>query len=136
MVINSPCLIDKKELAIPGQTTTGKELSNPLVAVLKKNEGRPEIHALIDGKKLVVTEAMIRVVLKLQDKEGIECLSTTTIFEVLERMCYEKISQKLTFYKAFFSPNWKFLIYTILQCLSEKTTAWNEFSSTVASAII
>ncbi|GJW94962.1 hypothetical protein Tco_0174634 [Tanacetum coccineum] len=25
MVINSPCLIDKKELAIPGQTTTGKE---------------------------------------------------------------------------------------------------------------
>ncbi|GKG27075.1 hypothetical protein Tco_0402778, partial [Tanacetum coccineum] len=32
MVINSPCLIDKKELAIPGQTTTGKELSNPLMA--------------------------------------------------------------------------------------------------------
>ncbi|GKD75507.1 putative ribonuclease H-like domain-containing protein, partial [Tanacetum coccineum] len=32
MVINSPCLTDKKELAIPGQTTTGKELSNPLMA--------------------------------------------------------------------------------------------------------
>ncbi|GJT97633.1 ribonuclease H-like domain-containing protein [Tanacetum coccineum] len=32
MVINSPCLIDKKELAIPGQTTTGKEFSNPLMA--------------------------------------------------------------------------------------------------------
>ncbi|GJT14344.1 hypothetical protein Tco_0861386 [Tanacetum coccineum] len=25
MVINSPCIIDKKELAIPGQTGTGKE---------------------------------------------------------------------------------------------------------------
>ncbi|GJV93626.1 hypothetical protein Tco_1541439 [Tanacetum coccineum] len=32
MVINSPCLTDKKELAIPGQTTTGKESSNPLMA--------------------------------------------------------------------------------------------------------
>ncbi|GKB25731.1 hypothetical protein Tco_0865132 [Tanacetum coccineum] len=32
MVINSPCLPDKKELAIPGQTTTGKEFSNPLMA--------------------------------------------------------------------------------------------------------
>ncbi|GKF15541.1 hypothetical protein Tco_0057003, partial [Tanacetum coccineum] len=51
-------------------------------------------------------------------------------------MEYEKLSQKLTFYKAFFSPQWKFLIHTILQCLSAKTTAWNEFSSTMASAII
>ncbi|GJT70542.1 hypothetical protein Tco_0746218 [Tanacetum coccineum] len=32
MVINSPCLIDKKELAILGKTATGKELSNPLMA--------------------------------------------------------------------------------------------------------
>ncbi|GJY25458.1 hypothetical protein Tco_0400184 [Tanacetum coccineum] len=51
-------------------------------------------------------------------------------------MGYEKISQKLTFYKAFFSPQWKYLIHTILQRLSSKTTAWNEFSSTMASAII
>ncbi|GJR51963.1 retrovirus-related pol polyprotein from transposon TNT 1-94 [Tanacetum coccineum] len=49
---------------------------------------------------------------------------------------YEKLSQKLTFYKEFFSPQWKFLIHTILQCLSAKTTAWNEFSSTMASTII
>nr|GEU56664.1 hypothetical protein [Tanacetum cinerariifolium] len=32
MVINSPRLTDKKELAIPGQTTTDKEFSNPLMA--------------------------------------------------------------------------------------------------------
>ncbi|GKB01725.1 putative ribonuclease H-like domain-containing protein [Tanacetum coccineum] len=45
-------------------------------------------------------------------------------------------ASKLTFYKEFFSSQWKFLIHTILQCLSAKTTAWNEFSSTMASAII
>ncbi|GJY54490.1 hypothetical protein Tco_0446154 [Tanacetum coccineum] len=32
MVINSSCLTDKKELAIPGQTTTGKEFLNSLIA--------------------------------------------------------------------------------------------------------
>ncbi|GJU30582.1 ribonuclease H-like domain-containing protein [Tanacetum coccineum] len=54
----------------------------------------------------------------------------------LTHMGYEKLSQKLTFYKAFFSPQWKYLIHTILQCLSAKTTVWNEFSSTMASAMI
>ncbi|GJZ52315.1 hypothetical protein Tco_0606830 [Tanacetum coccineum] len=32
MVINSPCLNDKKELAIPEQTNTSKESTNPLMA--------------------------------------------------------------------------------------------------------
>ncbi|GJW07719.1 hypothetical protein Tco_1570142 [Tanacetum coccineum] len=35
MVINSACLTDKKELAIPKQTTTGKEFSNPLRASMR-----------------------------------------------------------------------------------------------------
>ncbi|GJR32849.1 hypothetical protein Tco_1109081 [Tanacetum coccineum] len=51
-------------------------------------------------------------------------------------MGYEKPSQKLTFYKAFFSPQWKYFIHTITQCLSAKSTAWNEFSSSMASLII
>nr|GEV48632.1 hypothetical protein [Tanacetum cinerariifolium] len=61
------------------------------------------------------------------------CLPNDAIFEGLAKMWYEKPSQKLTFYKDFFSPQWKFLILTILQRLSAKTTAWNEFSSTMAS---
>ncbi|GJV17150.1 retrovirus-related pol polyprotein from transposon TNT 1-94 [Tanacetum coccineum] len=65
-----------------------------------------------------------------------DCLPNATIFEELTRIGYEKLSQKLTFYKAFFSPQWKFLIHTILQCLSAKATAWNEFSSTMVSVII
>nr|GFB53949.1 glutamic acid-rich protein-like [Tanacetum cinerariifolium] len=51
-------------------------------------------------------------------------------------MGYEKPSTKLTFYKAFFSSQWKFLIHTILQCMSAKRTSWNEFSSSMASAVI
>nr|GEV56927.1 hypothetical protein [Tanacetum cinerariifolium] len=56
--------------------------------------------------------------------------------EELARMGYEKPSTKLMFYKAFFSSQWKFLIHTILQCMSAKRTLWNEFSSSMASAVI
>ncbi|GJX62681.1 hypothetical protein Tco_0295581 [Tanacetum coccineum] len=67
MVINSPCLIDKKELAIPGQTTTGKEFSNLLMAgslpktirtkfidqhnmvvYLEKSDENAEFHHIVD----------------------------------------------------------------------------------------
>ncbi|GJU03387.1 hypothetical protein Tco_1113725 [Tanacetum coccineum] len=94
------------------------------------------LQASVDGKKVIITETSVRRDLQLEDAEGIECLPNADIFEQLALMGYEKPSQKLTFYKAFFSPQWKFLIHTILQCLSAKSTAWNEFSSTMASAII
>ncbi|GJX62945.1 hypothetical protein Tco_0295845 [Tanacetum coccineum] len=102
----------------------------------KTVNGEVQLQALVDGKKIIITESIVRRDLQLEDAEGVDCLPNATIFEQLTLMGYEKISQKLTFYKAFFSPQWKFLIHTILQCLSSKTTAWNEFSSTMASAII
>nr|GEV57133.1 hypothetical protein [Tanacetum cinerariifolium] len=83
-----------------------------------------------------IKESSIRRTLRLDDAEGTSCLSNIEIFEGLAKMGYEKPSDKLTFYKAFFSPQWKFLIHTLLQCLSAKTTTWNEFSSTMAFAII
>ncbi|GJR28589.1 hypothetical protein Tco_1104821 [Tanacetum coccineum] len=105
-------------------------------AKAKTANGEMQIQALVDGKKVIVTETSVRRALQLKDAEGTECLPNATIFEQLTLMGYENLTQKLTFYKAFFSPQWKFLIHTILQCLSAKTTAWNEFSSTMASAII
>nr|GEU48694.1 putative ribonuclease H-like domain-containing protein [Tanacetum cinerariifolium] len=105
-------------------------------AKAKNINGEAQIHAKVDGKKVVLSEALIRRELQFGDEGGINCLPNKTIFEQLLLMGYEKHTQKLTFYKAFFCPQWKFLIYTILQCLSAKTTAWNEFSSTIASVVI
>nr|GFA59765.1 hypothetical protein [Tanacetum cinerariifolium] len=64
------------------------------------------------------------------------CLPNEEIFAGLARMGYEKPSTKLTFYKAFFSTQWKFFIHTIIHSLSSKRTSWNEFSSAMASAVI
>ncbi|GJY59955.1 hypothetical protein Tco_0459847 [Tanacetum coccineum] len=105
-------------------------------AKAKTVNGERQLQALVDKKNIVITESTIRRDLHLEDAEGTDCLPTATIFKELTRMGYEKLYQKLTFYRAFFSPQWKFLIHTILQCLSAKTTTWNEFSSTMASAII
>nr|GEY08332.1 hypothetical protein [Tanacetum cinerariifolium] len=94
------------------------------------------IQALIDEKSVKIKESSIHRTLKLADAEGTSCLANAKIFDGLAKRGYEKLSEKLTFHKAFFSPQWKFLIHTILQCLSAKTISWNEFSNTMASAII
>ncbi|GJX38593.1 retrovirus-related pol polyprotein from transposon TNT 1-94, partial [Tanacetum coccineum] len=71
----------------------------------KTINGEVQLHALVDGKKIIVAESTVRRDVQLEDAEGIDCLPNSTIFEELTRM-------------------------------SSKTTAWNEFSSTMASAII
>nr|GFB43166.1 hypothetical protein [Tanacetum cinerariifolium] len=67
---------------------------------------------------------------------GVVCLPNVEIFAGLAQMGYGKSSTKLTFYKAFFSSQWKFLIHTILQSLSAKRTSWNKFSTAMASTMI
>nr|GEV69861.1 ribonuclease H-like domain-containing protein [Tanacetum cinerariifolium] len=64
------------------------------------------LQALVDKKKVVVTEATIREALYLDDAEGVDCLPNEEFFIELARMGYEKPSTKLTFYKAFFSSQW------------------------------
>nr|GEV91600.1 hypothetical protein [Tanacetum cinerariifolium] len=105
------------------------------VAVKSSNDVT-RLQALIDKKRVVVTEAAIRDALHLDDAEGVDCLPNEEIFIELTRMGYEKPTTKLTFYKAFFTSQWKFLIHIILQSMSAKRTSWNEFSSAMASAVI
>ncbi|GKB47220.1 hypothetical protein Tco_0897973, partial [Tanacetum coccineum] len=71
----------------------------------KTINGEVQLHAQVDGKKIVITKGTVRRDLQLEDAEGIDCLPNSTIFKQLALM-------------------------------GAKTTAWNEFSSTMASAII
>ncbi|GJU07616.1 putative ribonuclease H-like domain-containing protein [Tanacetum coccineum] len=71
----------------------------------KTINGEVQLQALVDGKKIIITESIVRRDHQLEDVEGIDCLPNATIFEQLSLM-------------------------------GAKTTAWNEFSSTMASTII
>ncbi|GJU48770.1 ribonuclease H-like domain-containing protein [Tanacetum coccineum] len=100
--------------------------SNPkLWSTVKANTINKEVqlHALVDDKKIIITESTVRRDLQLEDAKGVECLPNSTIFEQLTL-----IGSKTTAWNEFSS--------TMASCLSPKTTAWNEFSSTMASAII
>nr|GEZ23504.1 hypothetical protein [Tanacetum cinerariifolium] len=107
-----------------------------VMALIKRVKDVVKLQSLIDRKKVVVTEDVIRQDLRLDDADGVECFPTEEIFAELARMGYEKPPLKLTFYKAFFSAQWKFLIHTLVQYMSTKRTAWNEFSCSMASAVI
>ncbi|GJX83356.1 hypothetical protein Tco_0332837 [Tanacetum coccineum] len=168
MVFNSPCLTDKKELAIPRQTITGKEFSNPLmvgslpktisakvstaadlafvnqhnmVAYLEKSDENAEfhqivdflstcsinyaltvsptiyasyielfwntatskivnsvkqIHAIVDGKAVVISKSSVRNDLLFDDEDGIICLTNDDIFENLTLIEYEQLLTKHT----------------------------------------
>nr|GEY28101.1 hypothetical protein [Tanacetum cinerariifolium] len=103
---------------------------------VKRSADVTRLQALVDKKKIVISEVVIHEILQLDDVEGVVCLPNEEIFAGLAQMGYEKPSTKLDFYKAFFSSQWKFLIHTILQSLSAKRTSWNEFSTAMASAVI
>nr|GEY61632.1 hypothetical protein [Tanacetum cinerariifolium] len=81
---------------------------------LKKNDV-VRLQALIDRRKVIITEDTIRQALQLDEADSIDCLPNEEIFTELARMRYKKPSTKMTFYKAFLSAQWKFLIHTILQ---------------------
>ncbi|GJU58859.1 hypothetical protein Tco_1236625 [Tanacetum coccineum] len=95
-----------------------------------------ELTATIDGRVKTITQASIRRYLKLEDADGIDSLPNTEIFEQLVLIGYASDSDKLTFQKAHFFPQWRFLIHTILHFLSPKKTAWEKFSRNIATAII
>ncbi|GJV20462.1 hypothetical protein Tco_1369482 [Tanacetum coccineum] len=73
---------------------------------------------------------------ELDDQDGITSIPNSEIFEQLALMGYHTDSDKLTFQKGAFSPQWRFLIHNILHCLSPKKTAWEQFSSNIATAVI
>nr|GEZ93690.1 hypothetical protein [Tanacetum cinerariifolium] len=133
MVINSPWMLSKKWL-VQKQTAFGKDISNPFMADnLLKIVWFSTHHVTFMKSWLVQKQTALG-----KTATGKESSNPfmAEIFDGLARMGYEKPSTKLTFYKAFFSTQWKFFIHTILHSLSGKRTSWNEFSSATTSAVI
>nr|GEZ36724.1 synaptobrevin, longin-like domain protein [Tanacetum cinerariifolium] len=95
------------------------------------------ILATVDGIQRTVSESSLRRNLKLRDEDGIVSIPDTELFENLTLMGYNiSQNQKLTFQKGQFSHQWKYLIHTIMQCLSPKNTGFNEFNSNIATALV
>ncbi|GJV40937.1 hypothetical protein Tco_1419377 [Tanacetum coccineum] len=106
-------------------------------ARIETTDGVTNIVAKINGKQRTISESSIRRHLKLNDEEGISTLPDNELFENLSLMGYNILpNQRFSFQKGQFSCQWKFLIHTIMQCLSPKSTSFNEFSSNIATALV
>ncbi|GKE42886.1 hypothetical protein Tco_1470170, partial [Tanacetum coccineum] len=99
----------KKQTVVANSTTKAEYVDassccGQTTAKVKTINGESQLHARVDGKKIIIIESTMRRDLQLEDAEGVDCLPNATIFEQLTLM-------------------------------GPKTTVWNEFSSTMASAI-
>ncbi|GJS20645.1 uncharacterized mitochondrial protein-like protein [Tanacetum coccineum] len=96
----------KKQTMVANSTTEAEYVAaSSCYRQVKTINGEVQLQALVDGKKIIITELIVRTDLQLEDAEGVDCLPNATIFKQLTLM-------------------------------GAKTIAWNEFSSTMASAII
>ncbi|GJW41670.1 retrovirus-related pol polyprotein from transposon TNT 1-94, partial [Tanacetum coccineum] len=57
---------------------------------VKTVNGEQQLQALVDRKKIIITEATVRRDLQLEDADGIDCLPNGTIFEQLTLMRKQK----------------------------------------------
>ncbi|GKB86667.1 hypothetical protein Tco_0958939 [Tanacetum coccineum] len=94
------------------------------------------ITAKVAGKLVSISEASIRTDLLFDDADGIDTLPNQAIFDAIQLMGYEGDLTVLTFNKALFSPQWRFLFHTINHCLSSKSTSWDQIPTNVATAVI
>nr|GFC71141.1 hypothetical protein [Tanacetum cinerariifolium] len=65
-------------------------------ASVKHSNDVTRLQALVDRKKIVISEDVIREILQLDSAEGVVCLPNEEIFDGLAQMGYEKPSTKLT----------------------------------------
>ncbi|GJR50460.1 putative ribonuclease H-like domain-containing protein [Tanacetum coccineum] len=105
-------------------------------AIVRPNAaGSHDLVATIDGREVVVTESLIRTQLQFDNANGIFDMPINDILEGMRVIGYPT-DRTLTFLKIHLSPQWRFLVHTIMHCLSPKSGGWNQFPSSIATALI
>ncbi|GJR37482.1 hypothetical protein Tco_1213166 [Tanacetum coccineum] len=98
-------------------------------------DGSLEISATIDTIRYTISEASIRDSLQLDDATGITMLPNADLFEGMGLIGYPT-DGTFTFWKSFFTPQWRFLVHHLLHCISSKSGGWDQFGSNIATALI
>ncbi|GJW16840.1 hypothetical protein Tco_0024276 [Tanacetum coccineum] len=94
------------------------------------------ITAKVAGKPVSISEASIRSDLLFDDVDGIDSLPNQAIFDAIQLMGYEGDLTVLTFNKALFSPQLRFLFHTMNHCINSKSTFWDQIPTNIATAVI
>ncbi|GJZ29597.1 putative ribonuclease H-like domain-containing protein [Tanacetum coccineum] len=98
-------------------------------------DGTLEIKATIDTIRYTISEASIRDSLQLDDATGITMLPNDELFEGMGQIGYPT-DGTFTFWKSFFTPQWRYLVHHLLHCISSKSGGWDQFGSNIATALV
>ncbi|GJV03315.1 hypothetical protein Tco_1336884 [Tanacetum coccineum] len=71
---------------VPEHSSDTYVLTMMMEILLEPASNKLLLQALVDGKKIIITEASVRRDLQLNDEEGTDCLPNATIFEELTRI--------------------------------------------------
>ncbi|GJX01146.1 synaptobrevin, longin-like domain protein, partial [Tanacetum coccineum] len=118
----SVCLLVREFLLVALNVPTGRTIPAGFVDFLEKPKGSAAYHQVLDF-------------LRISHIRGVEDLPIDDIYLEMDNMGYPT-EGKLTFHKNKFSPQWRFIIHTIMHCLSTKSGSWDQFGSSLATALI
>ncbi|GJZ96873.1 hypothetical protein Tco_0669207 [Tanacetum coccineum] len=123
-----------------------------MVAYLEKTDANAEFHEIIDflarssiHNALTVSPVVSTTFVeqfwmsaksKIINNVRIDSLPNQAIFDAIQLMGYEGDLTVLTFNKALFSPQWRFLFHTMNHCISSKSTSWDQIPTNIATAVI
>ncbi|GJY97410.1 putative ribonuclease H-like domain-containing protein [Tanacetum coccineum] len=92
----------KKQTVVANSTTDAEYFCT---AMAKTIDEEVQLHALVDGKEIVITESSVRRDLRLANEEGVDYLPNSTIFEQLALMGMirnlDNVSGKILMYPRF-----------------------------------
>ncbi|KAI3746135.1 hypothetical protein L6452_08557 [Arctium lappa] len=117
----------------PKQVAGFHQIAN---ATIVTENGVQIMKTRVCDKPLSVSEEVIRICLRLDDAAGITSIPNEDLFSNFSRMGYGGQLGGFKFSKAKFYTQWRFLVHTLMYCISKKTTGWSEFSSTIAYALV
>ncbi|KAJ0797655.1 putative Longin domain, v-SNARE, coiled-coil domain-containing protein [Helianthus annuus] len=98
-------------------------------------EGSGSIDAKIQGKDIVISEAVVREVLKFDDQpHHPTTFGMVKVMKALRKMSYE--GDYPTVLKKLFPPYWRLLVHVLLFCLSENKGGLDQLNQIQASAMV
>ncbi|GJT06701.1 putative ribonuclease H-like domain-containing protein [Tanacetum coccineum] len=100
-----------------------------------KADGSLEINATIDTIRYTISEASIKGFTSIRERPGITMLPNDDLFEGMGQIGYPT-DGTFTFWKSFFTPQWRYLVHHLLHCISSKSGGWDQFGSNIATALI
>ncbi|KAI7735919.1 hypothetical protein M8C21_031185, partial [Ambrosia artemisiifolia] len=93
------------------------------------------IAATVFGHEIVITQAMIRDSLHLNDADGAISYSESKIHHCFQSIGYDAAPTKKQYKKALLSSQWRYIAHVILKCISCKKATFDDLSQQQAAAM-